>query len=232
MKKAEKQVKGLIFDFDYTLVDSTEAIYDCANTVLKQMGYPPASHAQIRDIIADSLEDAYVKLTGDNDLFKAMEYAKRIRAYQGSLDNFKTKFFDGIQNQLESLKRADIKLGIVSTNDRVNIERFLKQENMLSHFSSIVSATDVNTYKPHPQGMYQCLKSIQLAQKDVVFFGDSLHDAGAAKNAGVDFAGVLTGHATKKCFESFPNIGVYDHAHDAIHDVSKKYHIKIPNKNK
>lgn len=34
--------KGIIFDFDYTLGDSTEGIVTCVNTALRRLGYDTA----------------------------------------------------------------------------------------------------------------------------------------------------------------------------------------------
>jgi len=214
---------GLIFDFDYTLVDSSEALRYCLSEVLDRMGHDPATEEQMRDILADSLEDSYVKLTGDKNPEKAAEYAAHVRDVQKSLTDFKTKFFEGVHDRLENLHSQGVQLGIVSSNDTANIERYLKQEGALELFDTIVSANDVNAYKPHPQGLYKALKEMGLTQKDVIFLGDSLHDAGAAKNASLDFKGVLTGHATKDCFNTLPHIGVHDDTPSAIDDISDRH---------
>lgn len=211
---------GLIFDFDYTLVDSSECIKHCVNEVLERMHLTPVSDAQIKDIIADTLEDAYVKLTGDDNPERAAQYAAHIRSIQSNLTDYKTQFFDGVHDRLEDLHAQGVQLGIVSSNDKVNIERYLKQEGALKLFDTIVSATEVKAYKPHPQGLYKAMKEMGVTQKDVIFLGDSLHDAGAAKNANVDFMGVLTGHATEDCFNTLPHIGVHEDTNKAIDHIS------------
>jgi phosphoglycolate phosphatase len=222
MASAFKTTKsGLIFDFDYTLVDSTEVLNYCVNEVLDRMGHAPTTAEKIQSILADPLEDAYIKLTNDDNPERAVEYAAHVRDIQSGLTDFKTAFFEGVHDRLEDLHQQGIQLGIVSSNDRVNIERFLKQEGALKLFDSIVSATDVSVYKPHPQGLYKCLKQMGLTQKDTIFLGDSLHDAGAAKHANVDFMGVLTGHATADCFKTLPHIGVHDDTPSALDEISE-----------
>ena len=66
-----------------------------------------------------------------------------MREVQAALSDFKTKFFEGVHDRLEDLHSQGIKMGIVSSNDKVNIERFLKQEGALKLFDSIISATEV-----------------------------------------------------------------------------------------
>ena len=214
---------GLIFDFDYTLVDSTEVLNHCVNEVLDRMNHMPATQNQIKSILADPLEDAYVKLTGIEDPTKALQYAAHVRDIQSQLKDYKIHFFDGVHERLERLHQQGIQLGIVSSNDKVNIERFLKKEGALKLFDTIISASEVSVYKPHPQGLYKCLKEMDLTQKDTIFLGDSLHDAGAAKNAHIDFMGVLTGHATENCFNSLPHIGIHQDTPNAIDEIVKKY---------
>jgi phosphoglycolate phosphatase len=187
------------------------------------MNHSAATEAQIRSILADPLEAAYVKLTGIEDPAKALQYAAHVRDVQRKLTDYKIHFFNGVHERLESLHLAGVSLGIVSSNDKVNIERFLKQEGALKLFGSIISANEVSVYKPHPQGLYQCLKALRLTQKDTIFLGDSLHDAGAANNANVDFIGVLTGHATADCFSSLPNKGVHENSSAAIDEIKKNY---------
>ena len=58
-----------------------------------------------------------------------------------------------------------------------------------------------------------------ITQQDAVFFGDE-HDAGAAGNASMDFAGVLTGQAD--CFKTLPHIAVYNNTAEGIDDIAKK----------
>jgi phosphoglycolate phosphatase len=227
MKAPEKEVSGLIFDFDYTLVDSSEHIFDCANAIMAQMGLAPVSRAQVLTVVADTLENSYRKLTGDDSPVAAAEYCDRLRAYQRTLSENKVAFFGGIHDRLEALANANIPLGIVSSNESRNIINFLKRHDALEMFSSIVSACDVSAFKPHPQGLFQCLKQMSLTQSGVYYFGDSVHDAGAAKEAGVDFVGLLTGHATEQCFQAFPFISLHDHPADAIDAVDAKHGLII-----
>ena len=55
----DKQVKAVIFDFDYTLGDSTLGIIQSVNHGLKNMGYSIIPDEQIRRTIGLSLQDTY-----------------------------------------------------------------------------------------------------------------------------------------------------------------------------
>ena len=71
----DKQVKAVIFDFDYTLGDSTLGIIQSVNHGLISMGYPEAQDEQIRRTIGLSLSDTYKVLTQDEDAENARQFA-------------------------------------------------------------------------------------------------------------------------------------------------------------
>lgn len=59
--------KGLIFDFDYTLGDSTEGIVQCVNYALGQLGYQAAEREEIRKTIGLHLEETFRVLTAQKE---------------------------------------------------------------------------------------------------------------------------------------------------------------------
>ena len=50
---------GLIFDFDYTLGDSTEGIFASVNYALERLGHPQADREAVRKTIGLHLEETY-----------------------------------------------------------------------------------------------------------------------------------------------------------------------------
>ena len=57
--------KGILFDFDYTLGDATEAIHQAFVYALTTMGYPAPDRESVRHTIGMVVSDAYTLLTGD-----------------------------------------------------------------------------------------------------------------------------------------------------------------------
>lgn len=64
-------IQTIIFDFDYTLVDSARGTIDGVNYAFEKMGLPIASDAAVRRAIGLSLPDILTRLAGD-------AYAKRV----------------------------------------------------------------------------------------------------------------------------------------------------------
>ena len=58
--------KAVIFDFDYTLGDATEAIYAGIRHALTTMGFPQPDWEAVRQTMGLRIQDAYTQLTGDS----------------------------------------------------------------------------------------------------------------------------------------------------------------------
>jgi phosphoglycolate phosphatase len=56
-----------LFDFDYTLADSSKGIVECFHIVLDRNNWPDVSDDAIKRTIGMTLEDSFAQLTGVND---------------------------------------------------------------------------------------------------------------------------------------------------------------------
>ena len=59
------RVECVIFDFDYTLADSSDGVIDCVNYALNRLGLPTAKDDAIRRTIGLSLPHTLVALAGE-----------------------------------------------------------------------------------------------------------------------------------------------------------------------
>ena len=64
LSRAKLPVQAIIFDFDYTLADSSGGIIESINFALSRLGLPLAADAVIRRTIGLPLSDALVMLGG------------------------------------------------------------------------------------------------------------------------------------------------------------------------
>ena len=70
------QPKAVLFDFDYTLGDCTDAIYACIGFALTTLGYGQPTLFAVRPTIGLTLPHTYAALTGDQCPEKAQEFAE------------------------------------------------------------------------------------------------------------------------------------------------------------
>ena len=67
---------SVIFDFDYTLADSSGGEIECVNYALRTMNIPPASNSDIHAMIGVSLPETFRKLTRDSNENRADEFVQ------------------------------------------------------------------------------------------------------------------------------------------------------------
>ncbi|HLW10308.1 MAG TPA: HAD hydrolase-like protein, partial [Fermentimonas sp.] len=141
-----------IFDFDYTLADSSRGIVYCFNQVLEKHGFNDISDEMIKRTIGMTLQNSFKVLTGENDSDKISIYVKEyVKTADGCMtDN--TVLFPETAEVLETLKENGVKLGIVSTKYRYRIKEVLDREFEGDLIDVIVGGEDVTTHKPSPEG--------------------------------------------------------------------------------
>ncbi|MBQ9375369.1 MAG: HAD family hydrolase [Ruminococcus sp.] len=198
--------KAYIFDFDLTLADSSKAILTCFKHTLTEFGYPIPDDKTIFNTIGLTLPDAFDVLTGIKPNPQREEMRK---VYVKKADEVMAKntfFYDNVLAILQTLQNAGVKVGIVSTKYRYRIVETFDVQSGSFPYDEIVGGEDVENAKPSPDGLELMIKKLNVDKSDVLYIGDSYIDAKTALNAGVDFAGVLTGSTSKSDFEKYPNI--------------------------
>ena len=101
--------KGLIFDFDYTLGDSTEGIVASVNYALEKLGYAAAEREAVRKTIGLHLEETYRVLVPEGNETEASEFARLFIEKADQVMTEQTQFFPGVLSLLEKWKRQGMK---------------------------------------------------------------------------------------------------------------------------
>jgi len=181
----------LVFDFDGTIADTFQAILHISNRLSKQFKYKMLDPDE-----AEYLKDKTLKETIDHlrvpilqlpaILFKARnELHKEIESVQP---------INGLKEILIQLKAFGFEMGIISSNSRKNVRRFLKSNN-LDLFDFISTSSKL-------WGKNRCIKKTlkmnSINNQDVVYIGDEIRDIVAAKKAGVRVAAVTWGYNSSK----------------------------------
>ncbi len=203
LSRAKPTVQAIIFDFDYTLADSSSGVIACFNFALGKLGLPPADDAVIRQTIGLSLPDALVMLGGKEYTRYTDEFTRLFveRADEIMADN--TQLFEVVPETVETLRNLGIRLGIFSLKYRYRIETVLKREQLLDAFDVIIGAEDVSEHKPNPQGLLVAMERLNCDRQNCLYVGDSVTDAKTAQHAATDFIAVLSGVTPRAAFDDY-----------------------------
>jgi len=196
-------LKAIIFDFDYTLGDSTNGIVLSINYALEELGYATPDIADIKKTIGLSLKETYFELTLDNNSDKAEQFIKLFKEKADNVMVANTRLYAGVKDVLQKLKAKGYKTAIVTTKFHYRIEQILSKFNANELIDIIVGAEDVKIEKPNPEGLLRAIGYLETMNEEILYVGDSLVDAKTAENAKVGFIAVLTGTTTRDDFRSY-----------------------------
>jgi phosphoglycolate phosphatase len=206
--------KAVLFDFDYTLADSSRGICECFAHALTKMGYDVPADEEICKTIGKTLTEAFVLFTANEAPEAEIAFRSAYKEKADIVMTEKTVMFDDVDSTLEYLHEKGLKCAIISTKYRYRITEALERDGIAKYFDLLVGGEDVTVHKPEPEGLLKAMECLDLKAEDCVYVGDSTVDAQAAENAGVDFIGVLSGATTREQMEAYSNIAIINRLSD------------------
>ena len=193
-----------MFDFDFTLADSSRGVVICFNHALSQLGLPESPGDAIARTIGLDLTTALAILAGEEQRPRGDEFLEHFRWKADEVMVDGTFFLPGASPVLKALHAAGYPLGIVSTKGRRRIESALQRDGLRGTIEVIVGGDDVSRYKPDPEGLNKAAGLLGIPTGQCVYVGDSEVDARAAEAAGMPFIPVLSGTTPSGTFGEYP----------------------------
>lgn len=200
--------KLCLFDFDYTLVDTTKPIVECFRHTFETMNIDGFDREKVIKTVGMTLDDAFPELTGIKEKEKIQELIAIYRVKSDEITVQNTVLFGDTIETLKNIKDNGIKVGIVSSRMGTRIDKVLEHLDCREYIDYIIGYENVSTHKPSPEGLIKALNYFDCNKEDVLYVGDSYIDAKAAENVEIDFVGVTTGTTSQKDFEEYNNIKI------------------------
>jgi phosphoglycolate phosphatase len=207
MDRLTRRIRNILFDFDFTLADSSHGVLSCTNDALTRLGYPEATYESSCRTIGLSLKDTFTALTGGS----AEEAAIFTRLFMEKAEEVMvdmTALFEETTGTIHSLKDAGYRLGIVSTKFKSRIESILQRDGLLALFDVIVGGENVTFHKPDPESLRLAMDRLEAVRENTLYVGDSIVDARTAENLGVPFIAVLSGVTPGEVFHGYPRVAI------------------------
>ena len=197
-----------LFDFDYTLCDSSEGIIMSYQHVLHSHGYHDVSDDTIRLTIGKTLVDSFSIMTGVTDKDTLQQWHEEYVRFADTCMTQHTYFFPETKDVLLQLKEKGTHLGIISTKYAYRITRFMEQHFPTDFFDIVVGIESVKEPKPSPEGLLLAVRHVGEPLNRVLYLGDNVIDAQTARDARVDFCGILHEPTSKQDLEPYPHVAL------------------------
>lgn len=201
-----KQYTAYLFDFDYTLADSSRGIVKCFRHVLERHGHTGVADETIKRTIGKTLQESFSILSGITDPETLEAYRKEYVKEADTHMTVNTFLYPETIEVLTALKQRGAKIGIISTKYRYRIQELLTRHLPDGFLDVIVGGEDVKAAKPSPEGLLSAINHLDCRKEDTLYIGDSTVDAETAQAGGTDFAGVLHGATTREELEAYPHV--------------------------
>ena len=189
------KISAIIFDVDGVLLDSNKLMIELHKIIAKKLGLRVPDDKEITSLWGKSFTELITSIWPHID-------AKLFKNYV--IDFIKKKkivfpVVKGSKEILKKLKKMRFKLGIVTGRPTdFTIDHMKNSGFDLKLFDAIVTGDDTKNHKPNPDPILRAVKLLKVKPEETVYVGDSLIDLEAARNAKVEFLGVLTGDVSKK----------------------------------
>jgi HAD superfamily hydrolase (TIGR01549 family) len=186
-----KVLRGVLFDWDGTLVDSYEADSSAFLAMFKEMGIPWGLEELDRHYSPN-----WYRVYRAAKLPRA-RWDDADRAWRKQYAKHSPQLIAGARQVLVRLGRAH-HLGLVTSGDRDRVTRQLRAFRLTQLFGARVCSGDTPEKKPHPAPLRLALQKLRLEPAACVYVGDSPEDLQMAKRAGVRAIAVLGRFPTEK----------------------------------
>lgn len=198
------RVRAVLFDFDFTLADSSPGVIECFAHGFGRVGLPAADPEAVRRTIGLTLPEALRQLHGVEDAALALDFAAAFRERAEHVMVASTRWLDRALDAVAACRDAGLATAICSTKRRSHIEGVLARDDLHALFDVVIGSDDVATAKPAPDSLHAALTRLGVETQRALYVGDHPVDAEAAARAGVAFIAVLTGPSDRTAFTVHP----------------------------
>ncbi len=187
---------AVLFDFDGVIADTENVHVVAWQRTLGAMGWFEPDEVCARAVEVDDrafLAEVFDrrKIDGGNvDGWVARKQELTLRLLADS-----PKVYPGVVELVDQL-RGRVRLGVVSTTWRANVEGVLAASGLLGAFEWVIGKEDVKHPKPDPEGYRLAVDRLKLPASELIAIEDSPNGLASARGAGV--RALAVGHRRPK----------------------------------
>jgi HAD superfamily hydrolase (TIGR01509 family) len=180
-------VRAVLFDFDGVLADTENYHVTAWERTLSRMGLDLEPEVSVRAAEEDDRDFLRTVFAGRKVLDEASDLDGYLRIKQSWMREFLSdgpRIYPGVAELIGRLE-GKVRLGIVTTTWRENVETALGTAGLLGAFDRIVSKDDGQPPKPAPESYRLAMERMRLKPVSVMAVEDSPSGLASALGAGI-----------------------------------------------
>lgn len=176
-------IKGIIFDLDGTLLDTSYDLQTAVNKIMDDYGFNHYSVKEIIDRVGNGNKKLIERCLPKDRLDLLDEAVEKFYKYYANCYLEKTIPYDGIVDLLKELNKRKILIGVNTNKFDLFCENLLKEKFEGIDFFKCIGSRDNIPNKPDPYSTNEIINEMNFNKDEVLFVGDSDVDIKTGKNA-------------------------------------------------
>ena len=192
MRRRLAEYRHAVWDWNGTLLDDTWLCCESLNLLLREDGHPPVDPERYRRIFEFPVIKVYqaIGFTPDEASFRAMS-VRFMAAYESR--KHECRLHDGAEALLDALTRRGLTHSVLSAYERNLLAATLRQFGLDGRILRACGGQDIHAGSKEDRARTH-LEGMAVGRSEVIYVGDTAHDAEAAAAMGVDCVLVAHGH--------------------------------------
>lgn len=191
----------ILFDFDGTVIDNSEGIFNCINYAADKMCLPRLSPEILRTFIGPSLFDSFTKHY-KKDEATVKEIIANYRERYNEKGYLETVLYPDIKEVISRLRDDGYTVCIVSSKPLPFVTKIVEHLGIKQYFSALCCPDFTQHTSEKDWLIGEAVRKLGSSKEKTVMIGDRHFDIDAAKAAGVESIGVSYGFAEENELQS------------------------------
>ncbi len=189
---------NILFDFDGTVMDTSEGIFNSFDYVMDFYGISNPGHEFYKRLIGPPLADSFTNFFGFSPE-KAQEAVKKYREFYRPKGLYQVKVYEGVENLLRSLKADGKKLFVATSKPQIFAEDLLKKYKLHDLFDFVGgSEANENRGKKSEVIEYVLTENGITDRTSCIMVGDRMYDVKGATECNMDCLGIEWGFGSRE----------------------------------
>lgn len=188
--------KLVLFDFDGTVADNSEGIYNCIRYALDKKGLAQPGEDILRKFIGPSLFDSFMRFcTDDSDT--AEQLVTLYRERYKPLGSTEVRVYDGMRELLQILRNEGFITAVCSSKPYDFVRKIAGEQELEDLFDGFFCPSFQSHVSDKTSLALEAIAHFGVKKDETVLVGDTRYDIEAARGAGIECIGVLYGFCEK-----------------------------------
>ena len=214
-------IKAVLFDFDGTLVDSSEGITKSVQYALRHFGIEEENLSSLHKFIGPPLWDSFKKYYH----FTEEQAEEAVQVYRSRYEKqgiYEVKLYPHVKEVLTALREQGYLISLASSKPERTCKAIMEHLGLMELFHEIVGASHDGTISTKEEVLRELFRRWQdISQDEMILVGDTIFDVEGAARVGMRSIGVTFGFGDVRQMLDGGAVCMIDDLMELVQEVAK-----------